>query len=147
MIGGSAHDPKELIESALERAEVRKVSEMPFPDQRRVITLSFYERRDRRMFAWDTDRLYTLAEFFLFGDRFFETDRKSGGIASGDPTDTRRSTHGRRGVRVRESNSLRRKFIEIRSLVIRPAVATEIRPAHVIGEYEENVWTTLRIGG
>src|SRR5678815_1831863 len=93
------------------------------------------------MLTRDADRLHPLAELFLFGDRLFETNWQPRRIPSGYPSATCRRAHGSCGICVCEPHSLRRELIEIRSLIIGTAVATEICPAHVIGENEKDVWS------
>ena len=62
-----------------------------------------------------------------------------GGILASYQTGTRRRAHGRRGVGVGELHPLTCNASNMRRLVERAAVASQVTPAHVVGEDQDDV--------
>src|ERR1051325_1354239 len=92
------------------------------------------------MFRWQSEGFHPLTQFSGFGQRFLKSNARAGRIASGDECAARRGAHRRSRISIDETNALGRKPIEVRGLIIRTTVATQITIAKIVGENEKNVW-------
>jgi hypothetical protein len=57
IVGSAAEDAEEVIVAALQWTEIRKVTEMPFADQRGAVARLLQQRRQRRMVRGQADIL------------------------------------------------------------------------------------------
>ena len=99
------------------------------------------------MIGRQAQRVCFVAEITSFRERLLQANSRARGIAAGDEGATRGRANGRGGIGIDETNALRGQAIQIWSLIIRTAKATEIAVAEIVGEDENDVRATrLRVG-
>ena len=145
-ITGTAHDAEEFVEPVFQRTEIRKISTVPFPDERRIISGALNDRRDRGVITRNADGLYAITQHLSIANRFFQANREPGGIPSCKKTDAGRRANRCSGIGVREAHPFLREPIQMRRSVIGPTVTTQIAPAEIVGENENNIRTHSRCG-
>src|SRR6266545_932989 len=92
------------------------------------------------MLGWQPESLRFLTQVSFFGQRFFKPNASSRRIAPGDESAAGGRAHRRRGIGVEETNTLCGETVQMRGLIIRTTVATEVTITKIIGEDEQNVW-------
>src|SRR2546421_10406745 len=120
----AAHDSKELFEATLNWSEVWQITQMPFADQRGLITALLEQGRNGGMLRRQPESFNFVTQVCSFGERFFKTYARAAWITPGDERATRRCAYRRCGIGVQETDALRGEVIEVWRLVIGTAVAT-----------------------
>ena len=124
---------KEVVVPTLERPVVRQGPQVPFADQRRGIAHGLEQGGQRGVRRGQTEVLPGARQ------RFFQATRQAVLVAPGDQGKAGGRTHGRVGIRLGKAHALGGKAIQVRSVVRRLTVDTEVGPAEVIREEKEHV--------
>ena len=134
VIDRAAAETIEIVVAALQRTEIGQPPQMPFADQRGLVTGLLQERRQGRMLRRQTDLArHTRAQ------RLFEPDGQPVLVTPGNQRDAGGGADRGIGIGLREAHTLGGDAIDVGRREIAAAVAGDIGIAEVVGENEQNV--------
>src|SRR5918994_291601 len=128
----AAQNAVKFIEAMSHWTVLGKETQMPLADQSGGVARRLKER------GW-CGVLWRKTHAVSVYQRLLQADGKPSGVSSGHKGDPGRAADRCRGVVTGEAESFTSQPINIRSAIVRPAVAAQIAISEVIGEYEQNV--------
>src|SRR5690348_15452540 len=143
VVDRAAHRAEEPFVTALARTEMRRVAEMPLPNERGRVPGGAQERRQRRQRRRQAE-LGIAAR--ARAERLFGAAAKAILVAAGHQREPRGRAHRRIGVAIGEAQALPGDAIERRRHGIARAIATQIGVTKIVGEDEDEVGTHGRSG-
>ncbi len=140
VIDAAVFEAPEMVVATLERTVVRKISQMPFPEQRCPIASRLQDRGERGVIRRNTGSIRSRRQ------RLCETHRQPILIAPRDQRRARSRTHRRIRVRLQESRAARRDTVDCGRLILAPTVAGNISVPEVIRHDVNDVRLGRRLG-
>jgi hypothetical protein len=134
VIDRTAAETIEIVVSALQRTEIGQPPQMPFADQRGLVTGLLQERRQGRMARRQTDLARRPR-----AQRLFEPDRQPVLVTPSDQRDSGSGADRGIGISLREAHALGGDAVDIGRREIAAPIAGEIGIAEIVGENEKNV--------